>query len=81
LRHSAVRPDHLRMSRKPRVALFLAWAVLVGLHVFLVAGFALLAWPIGAQLVAFYALALLALLSLLAAPVLELLTRRPVPAA
>ncbi|MCW2743193.1 MAG: hypothetical protein JWR45_3615 [Blastococcus sp.] len=53
-----------------------AWAGLVGLHVLLVASFLLLAWPIGAQLAAFYALAALALLPLLAVPLLAAGTRR-----
>jgi len=53
-----------------------AWAALVGLHVLLVASFLLLAWPIGAQLAAFYALAALALLALLAVPLGQAHLRR-----
>jgi hypothetical protein len=53
-----------------------AWAVLVAVHVLLVASFLLVVWPIGAQLVTFYALATLALLPLLAAPLAEVRVRR-----
>ena len=53
-----------------------AWAVLVALDSLLVSSFALLALPIGGQLMLFYALALVALLSLLAVPLLEARIRR-----
>ncbi|WP_369130101.1 hypothetical protein [Modestobacter roseus] len=45
-----------------------AWAVLLGLHLFFLASFFLLVWPIGWQLAAFYGLLALAAVSLAVVP-------------